>query len=171
MLTSEDYLVMAYEEATKSPDPSTQNGAVIPVEWEGSHADGRPHDHILKDCNRLPDGVKLLEDRLQRPKKYGYIEHAERNVVYRAAKEGWCLEGLTMYVPWASCTDCARAIVQSGITRVVRHKDMMDKTPEHWKESIEIADLILSEGGVQVVEVSGKLGANPIRFNGEIWHP
>lgn len=172
MLTAEDYLVMAYEEATKSPDPSTQNGAVIPIQWEGSHADGRQEDHIIKDCNRLPNGVKGELERFQRPTKYSYVEHAERNVIYRAAKEGWCLEGLTMYVPWFACADCARAIIQSGITKVVGHQLMLDKTPIHWKESIEIAFKMLEESGVEMEFVQESLPESPeILFNGEMWKP
>ena len=172
MHTPEEYLVMAYKEATKSPDPSTQNGAVIPVEWEGSHADGRVHDHILMDCNRLPDGVAVQDERLQRPTKYAYIEHAERNVVYKAAREGWCLEGLTMYVPWFACADCARAIIQSGIVRVVGHQLMLDKTPPHWKESIEAAFKMLEEAGVKMELIQTPLPDAPmIRFNGELWQP
>lgn len=155
-----DYLKLAYEAARNSPDPSTQNGAVIP------HEGG-----VLAACNEFTLGADLVPERLERPLKYSFIEHAERNVVYQAAREGVALQGRTMYVPWFACPDCARAIVQSGIKRVVGHKRMLDATPPHWKESIGHAEMILKEAGVKTEYVDGELGLEPIRFNGQQWRP
>lgn len=164
MLTAEEYLLMAYREATKSPDPSTQNGAVIPVDFEGK-------EYVIKAHNTFPEGVEVTPERLERPLKYEYIEHAERSAVYVAAREGLRLERSTMYVPWAACSNCARAIIRSGISRVVTHQRMLDETPKRWKESIKEAMTMLKEAGVRVVMIPGELNGPVIRFNGEEWKP
>lgn len=48
-----------------------------------------------------------------------WFEHAERNAIYNAARMGISLNNTTAYVSWFPCTDCARALVQSGIKRIV----------------------------------------------------
>jgi dCMP deaminase len=163
-LTDVDYLKMAYDAARKSPDPSTQNGAVIPYEACGQL-------QVLTACNEFPEGVETTPERLQRPLKYNFIEHAERSVVYKAAKYGIALTGKTMYVPWFACSDCARAIIRSGVKRVVGHKRMLDATPPHWKESIAHAMTMLKEAGIQMDLIEEKLNIEPILFNGELWIP
>lgn len=161
-----ELLRQAYEEATKSPDPSTQNGALLV--WEDVHLGA--HEHI-SDHNRFPDGVAYTSERLERPLKYAYIEHAERNVTYQAAERGLKTAGATMVCPWSACDNCARAIIQSGIRRLVTHQDAYDRTPERWKADIDRAIAMLEEAGVEVLRITGPVGGPPIRFNGEIWTP
>jgi dCMP deaminase len=50
------------------------------------------------------------------------MEHAERNAIYNANRTGVPLLGSRLYVNWVPCTDCARAIIQSGIREVIIHK-------------------------------------------------
>jgi dCMP deaminase len=178
--TDQEYLLMAYHKATESPDPSTQNGAVIPYKLgppmkiqkaSGDVMDIFDEEFTLEACNTFPKGVLSKPERHERPLKYNYIEHAERGAVYEAARWGVKLTGLTMYVPWAACSDCARSIICSGIRRLVMHKDMMDRTPEHWKESIRHAFDMFNESGIILDYVEGKLNAPAIRMNGEIWTP
>lgn len=154
-------LEIAYGYALDSPDPSTQNGAFI------VNANGLQ----VGSCNKFPNGVIATPERLERPLKYNYIEHAERNAIFASTRSGIALLGATMYVPWFACADCGRAIIQAGIRRVVGHKQMFDATPDHWKESIAHADAMLLEAGVETVLIDAKLGVSPIRFNGELWNP
>jgi dCMP deaminase len=160
-ITPQKYLLMAYQEATKSPDPSTQNGAVI-VTTDGVS---------IYDHNRFPDKVKLTRERLERPLKYEFIEHAERNVIYRCAKLGHSTHGATMYVPWFACSDCARAIIQAGIAHVVGHQRMANDTPDRWKESIANAMTMLEEAGVGMTMIEDVLDGPKILFNGKWWTP
>ncbi len=162
MLDTRSLLRGAYKAALKSPDPSTQNGAIVLVGG----------DIVVAECNRFPDGVILRPERLERPLKYQVIEHAERNAIFAAAKAGHRLDGATMVCPWFACCDCARAIIQSGISHVIGHQTCMDKTPDHWKDSIKVAFEMLTEAGVETEMVTGPLGGcEPIRFNGETWEP
>ena len=58
-------------------------------------------------------------ERRQRPEKYLWTEHAERNAFYNAARIGVSLKNGTLYVNRVPCPDCARGVVQAGISQVV----------------------------------------------------
>jgi dCMP deaminase len=156
------YLKMAYKTAKSSPDPSTQNGAVLVT----------PSNKILAACNDFPNGVVRKNSRLRRPLKYDYIEHAERNVLYEAARIGLATKGSVLYVPWFACADCARAIIQSGISRIIGHEKMCAKTPEHWKKSIDKAMIMFNEAGIITEWFSENLDISyQILFNGKWFSP
>jgi deoxycytidylate deaminase len=166
MKTYEEWLVEAYKVATSSPDPSTQNGAIVL---------DKDYNILGKGCNTFTKGVELSPEKLEKPLKYSYVEHAERNAVFncldtiRTNSAGeWIGKGKpdTMVVPWAACVDCARSIIQSGIHTLVRHRDATDRSPDHWIESITLADELLREGSVEVINVKGFLGAPEILHNG-----
>lgn len=110
--------------------------------------------------NGMPRGVNdEIESRHERPKKYFYFEHSERNAVFNAARIGVSCKGCTMYVasipPLPICADCARAIIQAGITEVIVGAL---EAPERWRESVEAGREMLEEAGVKVrlVQVAPK---------------
>ena len=70
--------------------------------------------------NGFPRGINDdVDARHERPVKYKWAEHAERNSIFNAAANGHHTLGCTMYLPWYPCADCARAIIQAGIAEVV----------------------------------------------------
>lgn len=73
--------------------------------------------------------------------KYFYPEHAERNAIYNA--EGRSLENCTMFVMWFPCADCARAIIQVGITTLVARRPNLDD-PD-WGDNFKAALKMLNE--------------------------
>ena len=107
------WVAMADLVATWSSDPSTKCGAVI--------VDDESNTVLAVGYNDLPRGVEDTEDKWERPEKYEWVEHGERNAIYNAARTGVNIKGATMYLNYAveCCTNCARAIIQSGIERVV----------------------------------------------------
>jgi len=158
------FIKKAYEIGKRyGTDPSTQNGAIIVNEDTG--------EIISYGANYFPNNVIDLPERWERPIKYSYVEHAERNAIYQAVFNGESVRGLTMYCYWAACADCARAIIQSGIRRLVTHKIIMDATPDHWKASIEVAFQMMREAGVQLDQVEDPIDDIQIRFNGKLWTP
>lgn len=162
-MTDLEYLKVAYQHAEEhSTDPSTNNGAIL------VDADGYIK---VRAANHFPTGVSETPERWERPLKYEYVEHAERNAVYQAAKQGIATAGLTMYVPWYACTDCARAIIQSGIGRVVGHLLPEHENNPRWKESIAEAMTMLDEAGVDHQYITGKIGGIKILMNGEWVEP
>lgn len=96
--------------------------------------------------------VRGLDDdddaRHERPAKYLWTEHAERNAIYHAAQIGIPLGGCRMYLPWFPCMDCARAIVQSGIVELVAIKPNTDD--RKWGADFRNAAEMFGEAGVSV---------------------
>ena len=108
------FMTMAYVVSKRSKDQSTKAGSVVV---------GGDHEILSTGYNSFPRGMQDdLPERQERPLKYKYFEHAERNAVYLAAKQGAKLAGATMYVNIMPCCDCARAIIQSGINEIIIHK-------------------------------------------------
>lgn len=48
-----------------------------------------------------------------------YVLHAEANAITKIARSGNNSDGATLYVTDAPCIECAKLIIQAGITRVV----------------------------------------------------
>ena len=148
--------------AQSSPDASTQNAAVLMTRSGGFLA-------RTLAVNDFPDGVSRTPEREARPGKYLYTEHAERNSLYLAARAGIATDGMVMAAIWAACSDCARAIIQTGVSTLVRYHL---GAPEHWGESVDAADEMLNEAGVRIVNVTGFIpNARPILRGGEPWVP
>lgn len=135
------FLELCYVVAGWSKDRSTQVGCVI--------VDPESRAIVATGYNGFPRGLDdNVETRHERPAKYMWTEHAERNAVYNAARRGTATLGCTMYMPWFPCCDCARAIVQAGIHRLVCGKPDFDH--ERWGESWKVAANIMNEAGVQM---------------------
>ena len=117
------YLAICRVVATRSKDPGTQLGCIIA---------GPAHEIRSTGYNSFPRGIKDHQaERRERPEKYLWIEHAERNAIYNAARHGVQMAGCTLYVELLPCMDCARAIVQAGIHEVVVDGS---RVKEYWSE-------------------------------------
>jgi dCMP deaminase len=160
-MSNEELLKLAYKKALQSCDPSTQNAAFLAT------SKGSPY-YTTFAVNGLTIGAKNLPERWERPLKYSFVEHAERASLYSAAYQGLRTKGQTLVCPWAACVDCARAIVQTGIAKLITH--YRESSPR-WDESIALADQILAEGGVEICIVDTKLDVKPILRNEELWYP
>lgn len=160
-MTNAVYLAEAYKLALNSPDPSTQNGAVLVK-------DGTI---IGEGWNAPPNGVQLNDERLVRPFKYHFFEHAERNAIFDAARKGISTVDATLYCPFIACVDCGRAIIQSGIKRVIGHLPFKPQEGDRWYESCAISFGMLEEAGVEVSWYDGKIGAQPVLYREELIEP
>lgn len=140
LLWDERFLRLALSVGQWSKDRSRQVGAVIVDDSRSILAVG---------YNGFPRGVDdSINDRHARPEKYLWTEHAERNAIYDAARRGVALDGSTIYLPWYPCADCARAVIQSGITNLVAcERDSNDAT---WDNHFRVSSLMLAEAGVCV---------------------
>ncbi len=64
---------------------------------------------------------------------------------------GVALKGSTIYVTHVPCTDCARAIIQVGITRVVADASCMEGGfAERWSDAAETTREMLTEADVPI---------------------
>ena len=125
-----------------SKDESTQVGAIIVDENRTILSTG---------YNGIPRGCEDSPQRQIRPQKYFYFEHAEKNAIYNAARTGTKLDGSSIYVTMFPCVDCARAIIQSGIRRIISPE--ADLSNPNWKESFKYSIELLSEAGI-IIEKS-----------------
>lgn len=136
------WMKQAWHIASVSPDISTQTGAVVV----------RDATLLGIGCNTFPRGVEITGERLQRPLKYDFTEHAERNAIFDAGSH---CEGATMYALWAICADCARSVIQSGISELVAHSYYtrpleLASGSVDWVASIDSAFTMLDEAGVNI---------------------
>jgi dCMP deaminase len=154
-----DYLREACRYAAeRSDDPSTQNGAVL---VSGTQ--------LIYAANRFPTGVAVTGERLERPLKYSFMEHAERGVIYAAAAAGVPTAGATLYCPWFACADCARAIICAGIREVVGLSlPMDDQAAKRWAENVEKGLSMLTEAGVIQRWMTCEMGVTLLRDGGHI---
>lgn len=74
---------------------------------------------IISDgYNGTPSGFENVcedENGLTKP----YVLHAEANAITKIARSGNNSDGATLYVTDSPCIECAKLIIQSGITRVI----------------------------------------------------
>ena len=142
---NEYFFKMADLVSEKSKDRSTKVGAVIV---------GPDHEVRSTGFNGFPRGVRDdVDARHERPAKYLWTEHAERNAVYNAARNGVHTFGTTMHLNcWWPCADCARAIIQAGVARVVVHASRVNAHDSRWSDSCAVGLEMLREAGVECVE-------------------
>ena len=127
--------------AKRSKDPSTKCGAVIVGPKKEIRSTG-----YNGFCRGIDEGdATMWEDR---EIKYDYVEHAERNAIYNACLCGVSVEGCIIYIHglWP-CPDCTRAMIQSGIKRIIIDNDDM---PDRWIVRMERSRDMLDEAGIPV---------------------
>ncbi len=139
------FLAMLGGIASASKDNSTKVGCIIV---------GPDNEIRSTGYNSFPRGIDdNRAERQDRPLKYFYVEHAERNAVYNAARVGIPLKGCRIYQDFWPCADCARAIIQAGIIEIVVSGDGIEGKTQYWNErwqaSIEASKAMLAEAEVR----------------------
>ena len=102
--------------------------------------------------NGFPRGIdEKKSSRWKNPTKYIYVEHAERNCIYNAARQGTPLEGSIAITTFFPCYDCARALIQVGVKTVVSSvgQSVKPKWYSIWAES----NKLFKEAGVNVIKL------------------
>ncbi len=144
----EFFMGVAKLAARRSKDPNTQVGACI------VSADNR----ILSvGYNGTPNGFEDIYFPWDREgdeinTKYLYVVHAERNAIlnYRGNRKE--LENATVYVDLFPCNECAKAIIQTGIKKVIY---MSDKYSD--SESTLASKRMLDMCGVEYTKFVGRV--------------
>ena len=136
------FIIQAQVIAQKSKDPSTKVGCVIV---------GDDNAILSMGFNGFPRGVdEKSKARWKRPEKYHWVEHAERNAIYNAARNGINLNGARVYLNYEPkpCADCTRALIQAGIKEIIGPNRPFDGKGAGKHYSIDHADIMLKEAGV-----------------------
>ena len=135
----EYFMQMANLVATKSKDRSTKVGCVVV---------GPNHEVRTTGYNGFCRGVNDDTDsRHEKPEKYFWTEHAERNAIFNAARNGIALEGCTAYVTLVPCADCTRGMIQSGVKRILF---CSGDASEKWTESFQRSLAMAREANVEM---------------------
>ncbi len=72
-----------------------------------------------------------------------YVLHAEANAITKVARSNNSSEGATLYVTCSPCIECAKLIVQAGITRVVYNQ----------KYRVEDGIMLLKRADIQTIHI------------------
>lgn len=107
----EYFMGVAILASKRSKDPNTQVGACI-VDKDNiilsTGYNGFPYGCSDDDFPWAREGKET---------KYSYVVHAELNAILNS--RGKDLKGAKLYVDLFPCNECAKAIIQSGITELV----------------------------------------------------
>lgn len=133
------FMAMAGEVATWSKDPEAKVGCIVVSPdrrmWTGGY-------------NGFPAGIEDSDYRLSDGyTKNKLMVHAELNALLNARAN---LTGWTLYVTKPPCLECAKAVVQAGISKVLCPPLEFGST---WRPVQEEAKDLLQEAGVAYVEM------------------
>ena len=135
------FMSMAKIAAMRSKDPHTQVGACIVNRQKrivGLGYNGFPRGCSDEEYSWDREG-EFLET------KYPYVVHAELNAILNSIQN---LEGCSIYVSLFPCNECAKAIIQSGIDRVVYEDD------KYWgSEGNTASKKMFADAGVELVRL------------------
>ena len=164
----ENLLTLARVIAQRSHDPHTEVGAVIVGPGGEIRSTG---------FNGFPRGFQdRLQERLETPEKHNWIIHAELNAIFNATRMGVSLKGCELFATVHPCYECAKAIIQVGITDIMIDHPLHQAFENYLHESnntryrLEIAKQILTEGRINVrYYISERNNPNKIWIGGKPW--
>ena len=148
----EYFMGIAFLSGMRSKDPSTQVGACIIDEDKkiiGIGYNGFPQGSSDDEMPWDREG-DFLET------KYPYVVHAELNAILNSIK---CLKNCIIYVTHFPCNECAKAIVQVGIKKVVYFSDKHKSL-----DSTKASRKILENAKVETVHLEVEKEEISIRF-------
>lgn len=148
----EYFMGVALLASRRSKDPNTQVGACIV-----------DSDNIILSTgyNGFPFGCSDDEfpwAREGKDTKYSYVVHAELNAILNA--RGKSLKGAKLYVDLFPCNECAKAIIQSGITELVY---LYNKYPD--APSTLASQRMLKSSGIKVRQLNTNIDSIVLDFN------
>ena len=119
----EYFMGVAALSAMRSKDPNTQVGACVV---------GKDHKILSMGYNGFPIGCSddifpWNRDGEAPDNKYPYVTHAELNAILNF--RGGSLEDTILYVTLFPCNECAKAIIQTGIKKVIYAGDKYAASP------------------------------------------
>ena len=152
----EYFMGVALLAAQRSKDPNTQVGACI--------VDGQ--NRILSTgYNGFPHGCSDDEFPWNRDEslgetKYQFVVHAELNAILNS--RGKSLADSKVYVALFPCNECAKAIIQAGISEVVYLSDKYHDTP-----STVASRRMLLAAGVKLTQLKPTKASIVLSFNND----
>lgn len=136
----DDYFMsVALLSGKRSKDPNTQVGACIVNKNNVIESIG--YNGLPKGCS--DDEFPWEKEGKMLNTKYPFVVHAELNAILNA--KGKDLSGCKIYVALFPCNECAKAIIQSGISEVVYLSDKYSNT-----DSVKASKMMFKCAGVEL---------------------
>ena len=146
VLTWDEYFMgLAHLSALRSKDPNTQVGAAIVDENMRVVSVG--YNGFPKGCS--DDEFPWEREGGMLDTKYVYVVHAELNAILNSPRP---VAGCTLYVSLFPCNECAKAIIQSGIRRVVYESDKYADT-----DATKASKAMLEAAGVELSRIQNTI--------------
>ena len=136
---SEFFMGVADLAAKRSKDPNTKVGACIVNSNNIIISTG--YNGMPIGCN--DDDMPWGRNGDFKSTKYAYVCHAELNAILNC--DGRSLKGSILYVTNFPCNECAKAIIQAGIKKVIF---LEDKYPD--SDATQVAKMLFETCGVSV---------------------
>lgn len=139
----DDYFMsVALLSGKRSKDPNTQVGACIVNKNNVIESIG--YNGLPKGCS--DDEFPWEKEGEMLNTKYPFVVHAELNAILNA--KGKDLSGCKIYVALFPCNECAKAIIQSGISEVVYLSDKYSNT-----DSVKASKMMFKCAGVELSQL------------------
>lgn len=143
------FMTMVYLIAMKSKDQNTHVGAMIV---------GPDNEIRSVGYNSFPRRINDdVPERQERPEKYFWFSHAERNALYNAAMVGIPVKGCRLYTNGVPCNDCAWGVINAGLSEVIVDKKWDDNNYAQWKEHADRSRIMFLEAGIRLRFWGGEL--------------
>ena len=150
----EYFMGVAMLAARRSKDPSTQVGACIVDKDRKILSTG--YNGFPYGCS--DDDFPWNRDESLGETKYQFVVHAELNAILNASEKN--LRGAVVYVGLFPCNECAKAIIQAGISEVVYLSDKYHDTP-----STVASRRMLLAAGVKLTQLKPTKAQLVLSFN------
>ena len=142
------FMALAHLSAERSKDPNTNVGAVIVDDM---------HRIVSIGYNGMPRNCDDDEFPWEREggfltTKYAFVVHAELNAILNSPRS---VSGCTLYVSLFPCNECAKAIIQSGIRKIIYESDKYAGT-----EGVIASKKMLNAAGVELIQVPYTVAVN-----------
>lgn len=142
VLTWDEYFMgLAHLSALRSKDPNTQVGAAIVDENHRVVSVG--YNGMPKGCS--DDVFPWSREGALLQTKYAFVVHAELNAILNSK---YPVSGCTLYVSLFPCNECAKAIIQAGIRRIVYESDKYQNT-----DNTIASRRMLKAAGIELVQL------------------
>ena len=154
-LSWDDYFMsVALLSGKRSKDPNTQVGACIVNKNNIIESIG--YNGLPKGCS--DDEFPWDKEGETLNTKYPFVVHAELNAILNA--KGKDLSGCRIYVALFPCNECAKAIIQSGISEVIYLSDKYANT-----DSVRASKLMFKCARVKLNQLEATHGKIELSFD------
>lgn len=134
----EYFMSLSHLSGMRSKDPSTQVGACIVN--QDNRIVGIGYNGMPRGCH--DDEFPWAREGDFQSTKYAYVVHAELNAILNA---NGVTKNCSIYVSLFPCNECAKAIIQSGITEVIFESNKYNDT-----DSVKCSKRMLESAGVNL---------------------